>query len=95
MLQYANQLKKFRGCKGKEPAFKVLHNNFVYNSDLLLCNTISKGISYYTIKRLHSFSCVVHQEFVRKLNWLLVKWRREWRKKTPQNGLWYTTNVLP
>ena len=45
--QYANQLKKFRGCEGKEPAFKVLHNDFVYNSVSLLCNTISKGISYY------------------------------------------------
>ena len=66
VLQYANQLKKFRRCKGKEPAFKVLHNNFVYNSILLLCNTISEGISYYTIKRLHSFSCVVYQEFCEK-----------------------------
>ena len=45
--QYANQLKKFRGCKGKEPAFKVLHNDFVYNSILLLCNTISKDTSYH------------------------------------------------
>ena len=45
--QYANQLKKLRGCKGKEPAFKVLHNDFVYNSIFLLCNTISKGINYY------------------------------------------------
>ena len=45
--QYVNQLKKFRGCEGKEPAFKVLHKDFVYNSILLLCNTISKDISYY------------------------------------------------
>lgn len=32
MPQYANQLKKFRGFKGKEPAFKVMnHSDFVYH----------------------------------------------------------------
>ena len=38
--QYTNQLKKFRGKKGKEPAFKVVHSDIVYNSILLLCHLI-------------------------------------------------------
>ena len=41
--QYANQLKKFRGSKGKEPAFKVLLHDFLYQ----LCNIVSNGISYF------------------------------------------------
>lgn len=42
--QNANKLKKLNGCKGKEPAFKVVHNDFAHNSIFLLCNAISKPL---------------------------------------------------